>query len=153
MPERTYEYADDPLGLGRPPRTLVVDDDDDTRDMLATLLGSFGWEVTAARSAEEALALFDAKATDLVLADLGLPEMDGCELLGRLRELARRPIPAVAITGHGTAEDVARTAGAGFDGHLTKPFQLATLIAMLRSIGTEKGSGTGDRGPGSANLP
>jgi CheY-like chemotaxis protein len=138
MPERTYEYADDPLGLGRPPRTLVVDDDDDTRDMLATLLGSFGWTVTAARSAEEALALFDATAIDLVLADIGLPDMDGCELLGHLRVRARRRIPAVAITGHGNPDDVERPAEAGFDGHLTKPFQLASLLAMLRKIASSE---------------
>jgi CheY-like chemotaxis protein len=138
MPERRYEYADDPLGLGRPPRTLVVDDDDDTRDMLATLLGSFGWQVTAARSGEEALERFDPDGVDVVLADLGLPEMDGCELIGRLRERSRRRIPAIAITGYGNPEDFKRTAGAGFDGHLTKPFHISALISMLREIGGSK---------------
>lgn len=132
------EYASDPLGLGRPPRALVVDDDDDTRDMFELLLGTLGWTVTVARSADDAIERFDPAATDVILTDIGLPEMDGYEMLARLRSRAARHIPAIAITGYGTADHAGRASDAGFDGFLTKPFQLAALFDLLLAIAKKR---------------
>ena len=138
MPARKLPHADDPLGLGRPPRVLVVDDDADTRDMFQLLLVSLGWSVVAAGSGEEAIERFDPAATDLILTDVGMPEMDGCMLLERLREMSPSRTPAIAVTGFSGEETRARIEAAGFDGQLTKPFHLTSLIEMLHEIGAKR---------------
>lgn len=125
----------DPFGLGRPLRVLVVDDDDDTRDMFELLLGTLGWHVTAASSAERAIACYDGSAVDLILTDLGLPEMDGYAMLAELRARSERYVPAVAVSGYGAAEDLEESGRAGFDGHVTKPVQLASLLELLAGLG------------------
>jgi two-component system CheB/CheR fusion protein len=128
------DAASDPLGLGRPTRVLVVDDEPDSLDMFELLLGSFGWQVTVAASFQEALERFDAEATDLVLSDISLPEMDGYSLIAALRERASSRLIAVAVSGLGGSEDVQRSLDAGFDAHMTKPFQLSLFLDMLRQI-------------------
>jgi CheY-like chemotaxis protein len=129
------EKDEDPLGLGRPIRALVVDDDDDTRDMFGLLLGSLGWRVTAACSGIDALERFDPAATDLLLTDLEMPEMDGYELLALMRARSSQRLVAIAVTGYDEQDEGYRMACAGFDGHLTKPFQLASLLDLLRELG------------------
>ena len=120
-------------------RIAVRDDDHEEEKLLfELLLGSLGWQVTAARSADDELERFDPSATDVILTDIGLPEMDGYELLALMRDRTERHIPAVAITGYGAAEVQDRASGAGFDGFLTKPFQLATLLELLHAIGQRK---------------
>lgn len=128
------DAASDPLGLGRPTCVLVVDDEPDSLEMFELLLGSFGWQVTVAASFQEALERFDAEATDLVLSDISLPEMDGYSLIAALRERASSRLIAVAVSGLGGSEDVERSLGAGFDAHMTKPFQLSLFLDMLRQI-------------------
>jgi two-component system CheB/CheR fusion protein len=135
MPHARDKKAEDPLGLGRPLRALLVEDDKDTREMFALLLGGLGWHVTAAHSGPDALTRFDPSATDVILTDLGLPEMDGYELLASVRERAPLHIPVIAITGYGTDDEVARAISAGFDGHLAKPFEIAALLELLWEIG------------------
>ena len=138
MPDRMPLDAGDPLDLGRPLRVLVVDDDDDTRDMFQMLLTSLGWHVATAGSGAEALERFDPTEIDFILTDIGLPEMDGCALLERLRERAHVYVPAIAVTGYGGEDAAARVRDAGFDGHLTKPFHLAALVELLREIGAKR---------------
>ena len=139
MSARKPPHAEDPLGLGRPPRVLVVDDDDDTRDMLQMLLASLGWSVVVASSGVDAIERFDPAAIDLILTDVGMAEMDGFMLLERLRELPPPHTPAIAVTGYGGDETAVRIREVGFDGHLTKPFHLVSLIEMLREIAARRG--------------
>ena len=115
-------------------RVLVVDDDRDTREMLEVLLASLGWKVVVVGSAAEAVERFDPYETDVILTDLSMPEMDGYELIERLRERTGRRIPAVAITGYDSEEDRARAAASGFDGHVVKPFGVATLVDLVRRV-------------------
>lgn len=119
---------------GRPVRALVVDDDHDTREMLELLLQSIGWEVVAVGSADEAVAQYDPDAVDVVLTDIGMPDTDGYELLDLLRKRSGRRIPAIAVTGYDSEEARQRAERSGFDGHLVKPFRLATLVEIVERV-------------------
>ena len=123
-----------PPGAERPaPLTaVVVDDNTDNVTMLAALLELDGHTVYAARSGGEALALAEQVRPDVMLIDLGMPDLDGAEVCRRLRAT---PLGAgmllVAQTGFGQAQDRERTRAAGFDGHLTKPVEVEELRRML----------------------
>lgn len=116
----------------KPRRILVVEDDRDSADGLAMLLGSMGHECAVARDGETALGRAREFAPDVVLLDLGLPVVDGYETCRRLRaEAATRVALIVALTGWGRSDDLQRTREAGFDHHLVKPIDLAQLRALL----------------------
>lgn len=117
---------------------LIVEDHNDTRTTLQRLLERRGYKVTSADSGEKALAAAGAGQFDLVISDLGLPDMTGNELMSLLRD--RHGLPGIAVSGYGMEEDVARSREAGFLHHLTKPIQLdrlSELIAMTLGRGAE----------------
>jgi signal transduction histidine kinase/CheY-like chemotaxis protein len=115
-------------------RVLVVDDSADTTAMLRQLLEREGAEVAAATSGSEALRIAEERSFDVVLSDLSMPGMDGFALLRELRSRPRTAaVPAIAVTGFGQEEDIARTRAAGFFAHLTKPVQIAQLIEATRA--------------------
>lgn len=116
---------------------LVVDDDADARELLATLLSEVGASVTTAGSAAEALLAFGARRFDLLVSDLGMPDEDGISLLRSIRAVeAERggAVIAVAVSGYGSAEDVASSRRAGFAAHVVKPFESSALIALLARL-------------------
>jgi len=91
--------------------------------------------VHEAESGAEGLRMALSVAPDVALVDIGLPDLDGYEVARRLREdPATRHIRLVALTGYGTVEDRRRALAAGFDEHLAKPVELASLEALLRSL-------------------
>jgi CheY-like chemotaxis protein len=117
-------------------RILVVEDDRDSADGLALLLGTMGHECTVARDGVDAVGRAREFAPDVVLLDLGLPVVDGYETCRRLRaEEATRAALIVALTGWGQSDDVRRTREAGFDLHLVKPIDLAQLRELLAGGG------------------
>jgi CheY-like chemotaxis protein len=105
----------------RPLRVLVVDDNHDSADAMATLLEMMGHHAVAAYDGLKALQLASDLAPDLILLDLGLPDMDGFEVARRLRRLVNRAPRLVALTGYGADEDKRRTREAGFHEHVVKP--------------------------------
>ncbi|CAN7530184.1 ATP-binding protein [Massilia sp. LjRoot122] len=113
-------------------KVLVVDDNVDAARMLAMVVAAQGHEVRVEHDSHEALALAAAFAPDLCLLDIGLPEMDGYELARRLR---RHPASAgatlVAVTGYGQEQDRRNSAAAGFDHHLVKPVDMASLDKIV----------------------
>ncbi len=126
-----------PAVQGAGARVLVVDDNVDAAEMLADLLEMHGYRTVVAHDGPSALTLADDFHPQIALLDLGLPVMDGFELA---RILQARPALAstrlIAITGYGQPEDRAKTAAAGFAGHMTKPVstnQLRTLMEQLLS--------------------
>ncbi|HEY6924170.1 MAG TPA: PAS domain-containing protein, partial [Steroidobacteraceae bacterium] len=120
-----------PLG-GPCRRVLIVDDNADAADTLAVLLNMEGHEAQTVHSGREALVRAESFQPDVVLLDIGLPEMDGYEVARRIRELlGGRAVRLVAVTGYGGPEDRLRTRAAGFDAHLLKPLELATLARVL----------------------
>jgi CheY-like chemotaxis protein len=112
-------------------RVLVVDDNIDAADMLDQALRVLGCSVQVAHDGDSALAATAGFAPDLALVDIGLPVMNGYELVGHLRRLAAAPRRIVAITGYGQAADYARSRAAGFDEHIVKPVDLGTLEKLL----------------------
>ncbi len=115
-----------------PLTVVVVDDNDDNVTMLAALLALDGHTVHAARSGTEALRRADEVQPDVMLIDLGLPDLDGVEVCRRLRATPHgRAMRIVAQTGFGQAQDRERTRAAGFDGHLTKPVEVEELRRMV----------------------
>jgi CheY-like chemotaxis protein len=103
-------------------RILVVDDNVDAAQALGMLLELEGNEVALAHNGAEAAERAAEFLPEIIFLDVGLPDIDGLEVCRRLRRSAQgRRTTIVALTGWGSAEDMQRTADAGFDGHLTKP--------------------------------
>jgi signal transduction histidine kinase len=117
----------------KPLRILVVDDNADSAEMLATLLGIDGHHVAVANSGRAAIDLALKEIPDIALVDIGMPGMDGYELAQRLRAVpALEHMRLVALTGYGQQEDVQKSREAGFDGHLVKPVDTDTLGQVLK---------------------
>jgi len=115
-----------------PRRVLIVDDNEDAANSLAMVLKLGGHETAAVYSAAEALTHAVSFRPDVVLLDIGLPGMSGYEVAQKLRELpGLRDVRLVAVTGYGRSDDRLRARDAGFDDHLTKPVELATLDRAL----------------------
>jgi CheY-like chemotaxis protein len=122
-------------------RALVVDDEDDARELLRSALKHFGADVIAVSSAAEAYTLIGAtpqqERPDVMVIDIGMPDEDGYSLIRRLREWegARRDsIPAVAVTAYGRAEDRVRALKAGFQMHVAKPVDPDELAIVITSL-------------------
>jgi signal transduction histidine kinase/CheY-like chemotaxis protein len=119
----------------RPLRVLVVDDNIDAATTLGELLKVLGHEPLVAHDAASALALARDGTPELALVDLGLPILDGFELITRLRTIpGLQALPAIAVTGYGQASDRQRSLAAGFDRHVVKPVGLEDLRALLASL-------------------
>jgi signal transduction histidine kinase len=139
-PVTPRKAAHAPRTDGEPLDILVIEDNDDVADTLALWLEEVGHRVRIARTGPTGLELVLATRPDVVLCDVGLPEMDGVEVCQKVRELAPgfRPL-MVALTGWGKEEDRKRTRDAGFDHHLVKPVALEMLSDVLRSVGSKVG--------------
>ena len=114
-------------------RVAVVDDNVDALEMIAEALRSAGHEVEAFADPRQALARIPAFKPDVAILDLGMPGMDGYELAAALGRTAWNG-RLVALTGYGQESDKARTGAAGFVFHLTKPMDVATLLAAIEEI-------------------
>ena len=119
---------------GRPRRVLIVEDDHDTADALDAIVASEGFETRLARDGEAALELAAAFRPGVVLLDLGLPGIGGLEVARRLREDITSTARLVALTGYGSADDVALSRQAGFDRHLVKPVSVHELRRVLDAL-------------------
>jgi len=116
---------------------VVVDDEPDARTLIARVLQECGAKVSVASRAEEALALIDDSLPDVLVSDIGMPDIDGFELLRRVRALpAERggKIPVIALTAFARDEDRTRSLEAGFSMHLTKPIELPALVASVAQL-------------------
>ncbi len=114
-------------------RVLVVDDNCDSADSLATLLRLFGHDVRAVYDGKQVLSVAKNYSPDLVLLDLGLPGLNGFEVAKQLRLItALKDVFIVALTGYGTEEDRRQTHTAGFNAHFIKPIDIASLQVLLR---------------------
>lgn len=122
-------------GPGGRLRVLVVDDNVDGADTMASLIGFMGAEVRVASDGRQALREAAAFEPHLVLLDIGLPEMDGYETARRLRGLPGMQARLVALTGYGSAQDRERALAAGFDEHLVKPVPAELMQRLLQELG------------------
>jgi PAS domain S-box-containing protein len=112
-------------------RVLVVDDEHDTRELVGALLTMCGAEVVSVSSGTEALAQMERQRFNLLISDIGMPEMNGYDLIGRIRQLGEEHggrTPAVALTAYAGIDDRKRALAAGYGMHIPKPFVAAELI-------------------------
>ncbi|WP_437751481.1 hybrid sensor histidine kinase/response regulator [Sorangium sp. So ce1389] len=122
-------------------RVLLVEDDPDTRDVMAYTLGEQGAEVTAVGSTRAALKMLAADAggrPDVLVSDLGMPDLDGYELLRRLRamegERGEPALPVALVTAYARTDDHARALAAGFAAHIAKPVEPDLLAAAIKEL-------------------
>jgi CheY-like chemotaxis protein len=114
-------------------RVLVVEDDEDTRDLYGMALEDAGAEVRTANDAQDAMRILLGWQPSVVVSDLSLPRMDGGELLREMRSIEQlRHIPAIAVSGWSGAKDRADAQAAGFQAHLVKPLEPDELVAVVK---------------------
>jgi CheY-like chemotaxis protein len=127
---------------------LVVEDDDDTRELLKVLLETHGGIVVATASVQEALSAYDRSRPNVIIADIGMPEYNGYTLIGRVRARDREYrtiVPAIALTAFATAIDRDTVLSAGFQIHMPKPFEPTRLISIISDLVAKYGeNGVGD---------
>ncbi|HZG53651.1 MAG TPA: ATP-binding protein [Pyrinomonadaceae bacterium] len=118
-------------------RVLIVDDEEDTRDLLRAVLQQCGSEVVTAGSASEALEAFEKSKPDVLISDIGMPEEDGYTLISKVRALSVArggKVPAIALTAYARTGDRVRALMAGFQVHLPKPIEPVELVAVVASL-------------------
>ena len=118
-------------------RVLAVDDEADALSLVSEVLQAAGAHVSTARSAEEALSLLDTDVPDVVVADLGMPHVDGFQFIDRVRRHHNplvREVPAAALTAYARSEDRTKALRAGFQIHLAKPIDPAELVTTIASL-------------------
>jgi CheY-like chemotaxis protein len=124
-------------------KVLLIDDDTDTLELLKVFLKGHGAEVSAVTSAKAALEALARTPPDVIVSDIGMPVVDGYQLMRRVRALppeAGGNTPAVALTAYATDADRVRAARAGFQTHLSKPVDSAALLAAVMDLAARAGT-------------
>jgi CheY-like chemotaxis protein/anti-sigma regulatory factor (Ser/Thr protein kinase) len=116
-------------------KVLAVDDDRDSLEVIRRILTSRNAQVQTSSSADQAMMAFKTCAPDVILSDIGMPDLDGYELIRRIRQQpGGANVPAAALTALARSEDRMRALRAGFQTHISKPVAAAELIAVVRSL-------------------
>ena len=114
---------------------LVVEDQEDNRQILRDLLGNAGYELTEAENGEEATAAVAQRRPDLILMDIQLPVMDGYEATRRIRTNPDlKSVPIIAVTSYALAGDESKALEAGCNGYVSKPYSPRELLAKVRTF-------------------
>jgi CheY-like chemotaxis protein len=114
---------------------LVVDDVADVTEMLAVVLSHAGYSVVTAGSAPAALQAARERQFDVIISDIGMPEMNGYQLAREVRQLpGYETTPMVAVTGYSMFDDRERSANAGFNAHMTKPIDPRALLDLIEQL-------------------
>ena len=135
--------ASDLVGI----KVLVVDDHLDARELIRRVLADCGAQVLIAGSAEDALSLVERERPDVLVSDIGMPDVDGLELLRRVRALGPArggSVPAIALTAFARSEDRTRALRAGFLVHVSKPVEPSELVATVASVAGRTGESRTD---------
>jgi CheY-like chemotaxis protein len=122
-------------------RALIVDDESDAGELTKRVLQDQGANVRVAASGPEALEMLQLDSADVLISDIGMPDMDGYQLMRRLRAVEPKGsrIPALAVTAFARPDDRKQAILAGYHAHLAKPFDMAEFVIVIA-------------GPGRANL-
>ena len=114
---------------------LVVDDVADVTEMLAVVLTHAGYSVVTAASAPAALKAARERQFDVVISDIGMPEMNGYQLAREMRQMpGYETVPMVAVTGYSMFDDKQRSKNAGFSAHMTKPIDPRALLDLIEQL-------------------
>ena len=128
---------------------LAVDDEPDALSLVSEVLQAAGARVSTARSAMDALSSLDAEVPDVVVADLGMPQIDGLQFIDRVRRHPNarvREVPAAALTAYARSEDRMKALRAGFQIHLAKPIDPAELVTTIAALARRFVAKTPDEG-------
>ena len=117
----------------KPPRVLLVEDEGKTRDSIVEGMTLEGWQVRSAAQGTAGLQLAQAEPADLIVLDWMLPDLDGLEVLRRIRA-SGRTTPVLMLTARGTLSDRLLGLDSGADDYLPKPFAFAELLARCRAL-------------------
>jgi two-component system cell cycle response regulator DivK len=127
-------------------RILVIEDTDDNRRILRDLLSNAGFELIEATDGEQGVAAAAAQRPDLILMDIQLPVIDGYEASRRIKANPElRHIPIIAITSYALAGDEQKTAAAGCEGYVAKPFSPRQVLALVRQFLRDKDGASGGK--------
>jgi signal transduction histidine kinase/CheY-like chemotaxis protein len=140
-----------PLGDLRGVHVLAVDDDADALSLLAELLNAAGARVTTAKSADEALQHLNTEPPNVLVSDLGMPQVDGFALIEQVRRHANpvvRRMPAAALTAYARSDDRVKALRAGFQIHLAKPIDPAELVTTVAALVERFSTGSADDASG-----
>ena len=117
---------------------LLVEDDDDSRRLLGTMLKRYGAKVTSTKSAAEALRVFESEdLPDVLISDIGMPDEDGYDLIRKLRAMPPEKgsqTPAIALTGYASKKDRERALASGYQQHIAKPIEQADIVAAIAAL-------------------
>ncbi|HEX5888929.1 MAG TPA: PAS domain S-box protein [Pyrinomonadaceae bacterium] len=116
---------------------MLVEDDDDSRKLLGTMLKRYGARVTPTKSAAEALSVFSSDVPDILISDIGMPDQDGYEFIQKLRALPVEKggqTPAIALTGYASRKDRERALAAGYHQHIAKPIEQSEMITAIAAL-------------------
>ncbi len=134
-------------------KVLVVDDEPDTCRVIKWALSQYRADVVTATSAAEALLLIESSTPDILISDIGMPEIDGYEFLKRVRSLPLgREIPAIALTAFARPEDEAKSLAGGYSVHISKPIAPDTLSAAVASLAERAAHAAGNSASDSASA-
>ena len=123
-------------------KLLLVEDNDDNRDMLSRRLERKGYTVVSAADGGEGVAMASSESPDLVLMDMSLPVVDGWEASRRLKQnAATQNIPIIALTAHAMSGDREKALQAGCDDYDTKPIEFPRLLGKIEALLSSKGQG------------
>ena len=118
---------------------LAVDDEADARDLIRRVLEDCGARVLVASSSKEGLNVLRREKPDMILSDIGMPGEDGYSLMRRIRSLpaaAGGKVPAIALTAYASAADKERAMAAGYQAHVSKPFEPADVVRLVAKLST-----------------
>ena len=118
-------------------QVLAVDDDDDARDLMEAMLSAYGATMKMARGAAEAMSLLETYTPDILVLDIGMPEIDGYMLLEEIRALPsgrHRSTPAIALTAYARDEDREAALSKGFQAHTTKPMDINEVVNVIATL-------------------
>lgn len=128
--QTALKLRDDLVGV----RILIIDDEPDTCELLRFVFNECGAIIETAQNANEALEVFDGGEFDILISDIGMPEVDGYELIRIIRQERRSRIPAVALTALARIDDRIKALNAGYQMHVAKPVEPVELITIVGSI-------------------
>ena len=135
--------GDDPALIDTPEvnllevKVLVVDDDLEARELIKRILAQANADVLTAGSGTEALEILATRKLDVLISDIGMPQMDGCQFIRKVRQLPLMHgsiLPAVALTAYARSEDRTRAMLAGYQVHISKPIEPRELLATVASF-------------------
>jgi CheY-like chemotaxis protein len=122
-------------------RVLVVEDDADARELLATILQRCHADVTIASSVQEGIAAFTQRRPDVIVSDIEMPEQDGFSLIRQIRAFSAADggeVPVAALTAYASPADRMKVLGAGFNIHVAKPVEPAELAVVVASLAVRR---------------